>query len=86
MLASIQFCGEHAPSAGWIVDGFVARSGIGSANLVGKPVTGGLPGYAKRDRNPVPTPPACSRRRDPLGHQGLIAANLLRGLGNCPQV
>ncbi len=86
ILASIQFRGEHAPSAGWIAGGFVARSGTGSADLVGEPVAGGLPGYAERDRDPVPAPPAGSRRRDPLGHQGLIAANLLRGLGNRPQV
>jgi len=75
-----------APSARWIAGGFVARSGIGSADLVGEPVAGGLPRYAERDRDPVPAPPACSRRRDPLGHQGLIAAYLLRGLGNGPQV
>jgi hypothetical protein len=81
VLASIQFRGEHAPSAEWIARGFVARSGIGSADLVGEPVAGGLPGYAERDRDPVPAPPAGSRRRDPLGHQGLVAADLLGGLG-----
>jgi hypothetical protein len=45
-------------------DGFVARSGIGSADLVGEPVASGLPGYAERDRDPVPAPPAGSRRRE----------------------
>ena len=52
----------------WIAGGFVARSETGSADLVSEPVAGGLPRYAERDRDPVPAPPAGSRRRDPLGH------------------
>jgi hypothetical protein len=77
---------RRAPSARWIAGGFVARPGIGSADLVGEPVAGGLPGYAERNRDPVPAPPAGPRRSDPLGDQGLVAADLLRGLGNRPQV
>ncbi len=57
-----------------------------SANFVGEAVPGGLPGYAEGDRDPIPAPPAGPGGSYPLGHQGFVPADLVRGLSDGAQV
>jgi hypothetical protein len=57
-----------------------------SADLVGEPVAGGLPGDTKRDRDLIPAPAARPGRRDSLGNQSLIPTDLVGRLGNGTQV
>lgn len=58
----------------------------GSADLVGEPVAGSLPGDSERHRDPVPAPPTGTGRRNAFSNRGLIAAYLLGGLGDRSQV
>lgn len=64
----------------------VRPAGLWSADLVGEPVPGSLAGYSECDRDPVPAPAAGAGCGDPLGDQGLVAADLVRGLGDGAQV
>jgi hypothetical protein len=50
--------------------------GIGSIDLVREPVAGGLPGKRRARPRSGSSSAHGSRRRDLLGHQGLIAAGL----------
>jgi hypothetical protein len=45
-----------------------------------------LPGDAKRNGNPVPAPPAGAGSRYSLGDRGFISPNLIRSLGDGPQI
>jgi hypothetical protein len=56
--------------------------GIGSIDLVREPVAGGLPGKRRARPRSGSSSAHGPRRRDLLGHQGLIASDLLGGLGH----
>jgi hypothetical protein len=55
-----------------------------SADLIREAMPRGLPGDTKRNRDPIPAPPAGPGSRYSLSDCGFIAANLICSLGDSP--